>query len=95
MEIGLTTNSSAIESLIRSIKKIAERKEIEDSHVLLSDITAQALIIIVDYFTAPVTINEFNTIKQEINLSVVKLMEELAIEIAGANTDVRIIGQEK
>ena len=95
LEIGLTTNSSAIESLIRSIKKIAERKEIEDSHVLLSDITAQALIINVDYFTAPVTINEFNAIKQEINLSILKLMEELQIEIAGANTDVRIIGQEK
>ena len=95
LEIGLTTNSSAIESLIRGIKKIAERKEIEDSHVLLSDITGQALIINVDYFTAPVTINEFNAIKQEINLGILKLMEELQIEIAGANTDVRIIGQEK
>ena len=95
LEIGLTTNSSAIESLIRGIKKIVERKEIEDSHVLLSDITAQALIINVDYFTAPVTVNEFNAIKQEINLSILKLMEELQIEIAGANTDVRIIGQEK
>lgn len=95
LEIGLTTPSSKTESLLSGIKKILGKKEVEDSHIVLGDITGQAFIITIDYFTAPVTINEFNAIKQEINLQIIKLMEELAIEIAGANTDVRIIGADK
>ena len=95
LEIGLTTNSNNIASLIEGIKKIVGITEVEDSHVVLSDITGQALIINIDYFTAPVTINEFNAIKQQINLSILKLLEESGIELAGANTDIRILGQEK
>lgn len=95
LEIGVTTNSSLIESLLTGIKNILTKKELEDFHVLMSDITGQAFIITMDYFTAPFTINEFNNIRQEINLQVIKLMEELKIEIAGANTDVRIISPEK
>ena len=95
LEIGVTTNSSLIESLITGIKNILKKKELDDSHVLMSDITGQAFIITIDYFTAPFTINEFNNIRQEINLQVIKLMEKLKIEIAGANTDVRIISPEK
>ena len=67
-----------------------ERKEIEDANVLLAEITGHAFVIQSDYYTAPVTIKEFNTIKQEINLQSLKVMEELGIEIAGAITDVRI-----
>lgn len=95
LEVGLTTNSNSIASLIEGIKKIVGITEVEDSHVVLSDITGQALIINIDYFTAPVTINEFNAIKQQINLSILKLLEESGIELAGANTDIRILGQDK
>ena len=95
LEIGVTTNSSLIELLITGIKNILTKKELDDFNVLLSDITGQAFIITIDYFTAPFTINEFNNIRQEINLQVIKLMEELKIEIAGANIDVRIISPEK
>lgn len=95
LEIGLTTAAADIETLITGIKNILQKKEVEESHALLSDITGQAFIINADYFTAPFTIDEYNALKQEINLQILKLMESLKIEIAGANTDVRIIGQEK
>jgi len=49
----------------------------------------------VDYFTAAVTQNEFNDIKEGINLSVLQLMETLEIQVAGANKDIRIIAPEK
>jgi MscS family membrane protein len=95
LEIGLTTSSSDIESLITGIKNILRKKEVEEFHVLLNDITGQAFIISADYFTPAFTFDEFNVLKQEINLQTLKLMEQLKIEIAGTNTDVRIIGQEK
>ena len=93
LEVGLTTPSVKLESLIADIRKLFDRKDIEESHVFLNDVTGQAFIIQADYFTAPVTIIEFNTIKQEVTIRVLKLMEESGVEIAGANTDVRIIAQ--
>lgn len=95
LEIGLTTSSSDIETFITGIKNILRKKEVEESHALLSDITGQAFIITADYFTPAFTFDEFNVLKQDINLQVLKLMEQLKIEVAGANTDVRIIGQQK
>lgn len=90
LETGLQTNTGDLESLIAGIKKILERPGIEESHVLLSEISGTSFIILADYYTAPMTLNEFNDIKQEINLEVLKKMEELGIEIAGTSTDVRI-----
>ena len=43
----------------------------------------------------PVTQNEFNGIKENINLAVIQLMESLEIQIAGANKEVKIIAPER
>ncbi len=90
LEIGLQTSTAQLESLLAGIKKITERKEIEESNVLLEEITGQAFIVHSDYYTSPVTIKEFNMIKQEINLQALKLLEDLRIEIAGSSTAIRI-----
>jgi MscS family membrane protein len=93
LDIGLTTPATALEQLIADIKKILERNEIENSTVLLNDITPSAFQLLVDYFTGPVTQQEFNSIKQQINFAILKRLEESNIEIAGASTDVKIIGK--
>ncbi len=91
LDLGLQTPTEKLEAIITGIKKILDRKEIEDANVFLSEITNQAVIVISDYYTAPATIKEFNTIKQEVNLQSLKLLEELKVEIAGASTDIRIV----
>ncbi len=90
LEVGLSTPSSLLEQLIAGIRKITARTEIESSTVLLNDITSSAFVILVDYFTGPVTQAEFNKIKEEVNFEILKLMEGMQVEIAGASTDVRI-----
>jgi MscS family membrane protein len=90
LEINLKTSSAKIEKLIEGLKKIVQIESIEDSNVYMSNISGQFYLIQSDYFNGPVTIKEFNSIKQEVNLKALKLMEELQIEIAGANADVRI-----
>lgn len=94
LEIGLTTSASVTEQFIKGIEKILNRDEIESYNVHLSDITHTAIVIVSDYYTAPVTIKEFNLVKQEVNLQSLKLMEELKIEIAGASTDIRLQKQD-
>jgi MscS family membrane protein len=90
LEAGLQTSTAKLESLIAGVIKILERPEIEDANVTLTDITGNSIIILADYYTAPVTIKEFNAIKQDINLQVLKLMEELGVKMAGAGTGVPI-----
>ncbi len=93
LEAGLSTPSETLDQLIAGIRKITDRNEIESATVLLNDITSSAFVILIDYFTGPITGAEFNTIKEQVNLEILKLMEELQVELAGANLDVRKIKQ--
>jgi len=95
LEIDLNTSSQKLLELVNGIKDILKKKEIENSSILMDAIAGNAFMITGDYFTAPVTQNEFNGIKEGVNLSVLQLMESLEIQIAGANKDIRIIAQEK
>jgi MscS family membrane protein len=93
LELDLNTSSAKLQELINGIRTILSKKEIENSSVLMEAIGGNAFIIHGDYFTAPVTQNEFNAIKENINLIVIQLMESLEIQIAGANKEVKITAQ--
>ena len=93
LEIDLSTPSATLDQLITGIRKITNRKEIENFNVILNDITPSAFVILVEYFTGPVTSLEFNAVKEQVNFEILKLMEEMDVELAGSSTDVRITGQ--
>ena len=65
-------------------------QRVENSTAFLNDITGSAFLVNVDYFTAPITQDEFNSIKQQVNLDVLRLMEKMGLSIAGSSTDVRV-----
>lgn len=92
LQIGLSASSSELQQLIKGIKKILEHKAIEGATVSLNDIAVNAFLINADYFTGPMTHREYLAVKEEVNLQVLKLLEEMKIEIAGASTDIRIDG---
>jgi MscS family membrane protein len=91
LEIDLKTGAADIEQLLSGIRLILQQRSITDSNVLLADISQHAWVVTVEYFTGPVSIQEFNLLKQEINLGVMKLLEKSEIEIAGADKNIRII----
>jgi MscS family membrane protein len=93
IEIGLTTSSAALHELITRIRKILERPQVESSTVLLNDITPTAFQVLIDYFTGAITQKEFNEVKEQINFEVLRLLESLQIEIAGATTDIKLSGK--
>ncbi len=90
LEAGLTTPSGSIEQFLTAVRTLLNRPEIESATAFLNDISASAFVINIDYFTGPVTLAEFNTLKESVNLALLKKMEELKIEIAGASTDIKI-----
>lgn len=90
LELSLQTSPEKLQFIITGIRQILNRREVESSVVLLNDITPSAFNILVDYFTGPVTMNDFNIVKEEINFSVLRLLDAEKVELSGASTDVRI-----
>ena len=91
LEIGLDATPAQLEGFVAGIRKILTRKEIENSLAFMSEIGSHAFIVQGEYYTAPITLIEFNTVKQDVNLQALKLIQDFDLEIAGANTGVRII----
>jgi MscS family membrane protein len=94
LQISLLTTAVKVRKFIQGIEVIVNREIIENPSVFLNDIAGNALFINVDYFTAPIALQEFNQLKQQINLAILELMEQLGIEIAGATTDIQLIRSE-
>lgn len=95
LEVGLDTSSHKLELVIAGVKRLLDRREIEDANVLLADITSTAMVITADYYTGPISFKDYNIVKQQVNLQAIKLLEELKVEIAGTSTDIKIVSQPK
>jgi MscS family membrane protein len=83
IEADSKTSAASLEKMITGINSILSNHKTETYNTHLDRITANAFVVLADYYTPPVTAEEFNNIKQSINLQLIKLMEELNIETAG------------
>jgi MscS family membrane protein len=92
LQVALSTSATDLEQLMAGIKKILLHKEVISFTVNMNDIAHNAFVIHADYFTNPLIHRDFIAVKDEINLQVLKLMEEMNIEIAGASTGIRLEG---
>jgi MscS family membrane protein len=90
LQLSLSTGTAKLEQLEQGIRAILDHKKVESRNVYLNDIAVNAFLLNVDYFMAPMTYAEFTAFKEEINMSVLKLMTELGIELAGSSTDIRL-----
>jgi len=93
LEVGLSISSKDLQQFIEAIKTKLNHPQIEDSSVFLNEIRNNSFLINADFFTAPISIREFNKLKQDKNLEILKLMEEMKIELAGASSDIKISGK--
>ncbi len=90
LELSLSTTSEQLKQFIGSLKNVLQKKSaIENYNVYLSDTGRNAHIIAADYFTViPQAIEDFNSLKEEVNLEAIELLSKYGIELAAANTDV-------
>ena len=93
LEIGTGSSVETLHKFIEAIKAKFNHMHIEESSVYLLEIKANSFLVQCDFFTAPISIKEFNTLKQQKNLEVLKLMEEMKIELAGASSEIKISGK--
>jgi MscS family membrane protein len=93
LEIGLGSSADELNKFIEIVKAKLNHSQIEESSVFLTDIRSNSFLVTIDFFTAPIDFKEFQKLKQQKNLKILKLMEEMKIELAGASSDIKISGK--
>lgn len=93
LEIGVNISAETLDKFIETVKSKLVHPKIEESVVFLTEIRANSFLIHIDFFTAPIDFKEFQKIKQQKNLEILKLMEEMNIELSGASSEIRISGK--
>lgn len=77
-----------VESLLK------HRREVETFAVVFNDIVKDALVVQVEYLAAAISQEEFNAIRQDINLSIIQLLEKMKIRIASKETEIVLADRE-
>lgn len=92
LELSLKTSSDNIEAFIEKAKSVLARYEVEiTSHsVFFTEYTKNGIVITVEYFTIPFSMDEFQKLKQTVILSMKKILEESKIELASSAADINI-----
>ena len=90
LQVGLSVSPDTMKQFVDGIKLILKKELIVSPTVFFNDIAPTAFLINVDYFTSPIPLDDFNDLKQQVNMEIMRLMEQLKIEIAGASTDVNV-----
>ena len=89
LELHSSTSHDQIDQLVLSIEKTFQlrRSEIENYTVFLSDINKNAFVIHVEFFTATIPAGDFNTLRQQMNLAIIRVLEDLDIRLAAKDPD--------
>ncbi len=91
LELGLSATAAQVRTLIPSIKTILTKPEIENHSAYLTDTGKNAHIVQLEYFTTiQQSIEEFNTLKEAVNMEIIELLEKTGIELAQSNTEIVI-----
>jgi MscS family membrane protein len=92
LELSSGTKKETLELLLSAIKKLiaAHNAQIAASDVFIKDISRNAIVITIEYFTQPVPIKDFFELKNNINLQIKQLLEESNVEFAGDSSNIVI-----
>jgi MscS family membrane protein len=82
LELSVKTSVEVTEMLLSELNKILNNNAEDISHhsIFLKELNRTNQVIVIEYFTWPFSIDEFDTLKQTINLQVKKLLEDNAVE---------------
>jgi Small-conductance mechanosensitive channel len=84
LELHCETPRDTVNQFIQRVRNLLQTRneQVENYTVFLSDISKNAFIVHIEFFTAPIPPADFNDLRQEVNLSVIELMEEMNIRLA-------------
>lgn len=90
LEIGLSAKAEQLDTLVAGIRSVIKQEDIQSSSAFLTEITPSSYVVSVEYYTGPITMADFNNLRQSINLQVLQLVHDSELEISGGSTDISI-----
>lgn len=91
LELALSATGDKIENLIQATRQVLDKPGIENKSVFFVETGKNAHVIVVEYFTSILqSLDEFNQLREQVNLEIIRLLENNAIELAASNTEVVI-----
>lgn len=92
LELSLKTSSGNIEAFIENARHVLTQHgaQITSHSVFFTEYTKNGIVITIEYFTIPFSMDEFQKLKQTVILSMKKILEESMIEMASSSADINI-----
>lgn len=92
LELNAMTSRPTVNDLVLAIENILKRRDkIENYGVFVSDISKNAIIVHVEFFTASIPGEDFNRIRQDVILNIIDLMNDLNIQLASKDSEALVI----
>ena len=90
LELHAETPRDTVNQFIQRGRNIFLQKKdkIENFNVFLLNISKNTFVVQVEFFTAPIPQADFNDLRQDINLSIIGLMEDMNIKLAAKEPEV-------
>ncbi|MBC7829852.1 MAG: mechanosensitive ion channel [Chitinophagaceae bacterium] len=89
LELNGNTTRGAVNDLVQAIESFLNGcDKIESNSVFLADISKNALIVQVEFFTASIPAEDFNALRQDVNLNIIDLLSEMNIQLASKETEI-------
>lgn len=97
LELSPATPSGKVKETLDAISGFINGKadSFTSSSAFVTDITKSGVTITVEFFTQPVTLDQFNHIRQDMVISLKKLLEDRQVEMAATGNTVTIINESK
>ncbi len=93
LDFADTTTAPEAQALLDKINQLMQQKQprVANFSVFLTDYSKAGITISLEYFTPPVPLADFNSIKQEINMELMQLIEDKKMALSAAVGNINII----
>ena len=84
LDLEVITPADIVKQFTGEIKKIADSKKeaVVSFNVYITELNKNGITVLIEFFTPEIELDEFNLLKEEMNLALKELMEKLNISIA-------------
>jgi MscS family membrane protein len=80
LELSAKAAPAQLDVLLVRVRALLQQPPIIHAAVLLSDIRSGAVLVEADYYTAPLPLEQFNVLKEKINMQVLAIVHELGLQ---------------
>ena len=94
LEVSENTSADTAKLLTEKIQQLIVSlyaNDITSSSVYITDFSKNGIVIMLEYFTPNISIQEFNTIRQNINAAIIQLIKEEKIQFAAGSNNITIV----